>query len=406
MWYNNTSIRYPQGGITKMSENRVVYLDHAATSGTKAPGVAQAVREYLDGLAVNVNRSTYARSSDVAMRVLRCRELLAARMRFPHPATHVVFTPGQTAGLNMVLKGLLHAGGRVLVSSMEHNAVMRPLRQLERLCGVTVDRVPCAPDGTLRAEDILPFLHADTRLAVFTHASNVCGTLLPVERIGALLHERGVPFVLDAAQTAGHVPIDFEALHLAALAVPGHKGLLGPAGVGALLLEPAFAARLEPLICGGTGSASDSEEQPPYMPDRFESGTLNLPGILGLLAAMEFLTDERIAALEQEERRLTARLLDGLRQNKRLRPAGLPAEAGRVGVVSVDCLTADNAEVAFRLEAEHGVCTRCGLHCAPGAHRTLGTFPQGTIRFSIGYGTTESDIDAAVAALESAVSAG
>ena len=172
MWYNNTSIRYPQGGITKMSENRVVYLDHAATSGTKAPGVAQAVREYLDGLAVNVNRSTYARSSDVAMRVLRCRELLAARMRFPHPATHVVFTPGQTAGLNMVLKGLLHAGGRVLVSSMEHNAVMRPLRQLERLCGVTVDRAPCAPDGTLRAEDILPFLHADTRLAVFTHASN------------------------------------------------------------------------------------------------------------------------------------------------------------------------------------------------------------------------------------------
>lgn len=382
-----------------------VYLDNASTSFPKPACVPEAVYRYMTSCGSNVSRGGYQAAYSAEELVFETRQQLCTLFH-GEDARCVVFTPNITTSLNILLKGFLHPGDHVLVSSMEHNAVMRPLRQLERLCGVTVDRVPCAPDGTLRAEDILPFLHADTRLAVFTHASNVCGTLLPVERIGALLHERGVPFVLDAAQTAGHVPIDFEALHLAALAVPGHKGLLGPAGVGALLLEPAFAARLEPLICGGTGSASDSEEQPPYMPDRFESGTLNLPGILGLLAAMEFLTDERIAALDQEERRLTARLLDGLRQNKRVRLAGLPAEAGRVGVVSVDCLTADNAEVAFRLEAEHGVCTRCGLHCAPGAHRTLGTFPQGTIRFSIGYGTTESDIDAAVAALESAVSAG
>lgn len=405
MWYNITNKRYAQGGITKMPERRTIYLDHAATSGKKAPGVADAAAAYLRETAVNVNRSTYALSSDVAMRVLRCRELLADRFRFDSP-THVVFTPGQTAGLNMVVKGLLRPGDRVLVSSMEHNAVMRPLKQLERLIGITIDRVPCAPDGTLRAEDILPWLHANTRLAVLTHASNVCGTLLPVEQIGALLYARGVPFVLDAAQTAGHVPIDFHALHLSALAVPGHKGLLGPSGVGALLLAPAFAEQLEPLICGGTGSASDSEEQPPYMPDRFESGTLNLPGILGLLAAMEFLTAERIAALEAEERRLTARLLEGIRQNKRVRPVGLPTADGRVGVVSVDCLTADNAEIAYQLEAAHGVCTRCGLHCAPSAHRTLGTFPQGTTRFSVGYGTTDDEIDAAVAALAEVVSAG
>lgn len=388
-----------------MSEISSVYLDHAATSGTKAPGVGDAVAAYLNGLAVNINRSTYARASGAAMHVLECRELLASRFRFPSPA-HVVFTPGQTAGINMVVKGLLRPGDRVLVSSMEHNAVMRPLRQLERLIGITIDRVPCAPDGTLCADGLLPYLHADTRLAVFTHASNVCGTLLPVGEIGELLHAHGIPFLLDAAQTAGHVPIDFGALHLSALAVPAHKGLLGPAGLGALLLAPAFADRLEPLICGGTGSVSDSEEQPNYMPDRFESGTLNLPGIFGLHAALSFLTDERIAALGEEEQRLTARLLDGLLQNKRVRVAGLPTGSGRVGVVSIDCLTMDNAEVAYRLEAEHGICTRCGLHCAPSAHRTLGTFPQGTVRFSIGYGTTQDDIDAAIAALEAIVSAG
>lgn len=387
-----------------MSTDSVVYLDHAATSGKKAPGVSAAVAAYLDGLAANVNRSTYAVSSQAAMHVLECRELLASRFRFPSPS-YVVFTPGQTAGLNMVIKGLLRPGDRVVVSSMEHNAVMRPLNQLQRLAGVTIDRVPCAPDGTLEPDAILPYLHADTRLAVFTHASNVCGTMLPVLEIGKLLHERGIPFVLDAAQTAGHVPIDFGALHLSALAVPAHKGLLGPSGLGALLLDPDFSGKLEPLLCGGTGSASDSEEQPAYMPDRFESGTLNLPGIFGLHAALSFLTDAQILSLDESEQRLAERMLDGLLQNKRVRVVGLPTGTGRVGVISIDCLTMDNAEAAYRLETEFGICTRCGLHCAPSAHKTLGTFPQGTVRFSIGYGATEADIDAALAALD-AVTAG
>lgn len=387
-----------------MSTESVIYLDHAATSGKKAPGVSTAVAAYLDGLAANVNRSTYAVSSQAAMRVLECRELLASRFRFASPS-HVVFTPGQTAGLNMVIKGLLRPGDRVVVSSMEHNAVMRPLNQLQRLAGIKIDRVPCAPDGTLDPRAILPYLHEDTRLAVFTHASNVCGTMLPVQEIGELLYARGIPFVLDAAQTAGRVPIDFGALHLSALAVPGHKGLLGPSGLGALLLDPDFSERLEPLLCGGTGSASDSEEQPSYMPDRFESGTLNLPGIFGLHAALSFLTDAQILSLDESERRLAERMLDGLVQNKRVRVVGLPTGAGRVGVISIDCLTMDNAEAAYRLETEFGICTRCGLHCAPSAHKTLGTFPQGTVRFSIGYGTTEADIDAALAALD-AVTAG
>lgn len=382
-----------------------IYLDHAATSGKKAPGVAEAVFESLSGLSANVNRSTYALSSSAAMRVLECRELLADRFSFPDPS-HVVFTPGQTAGLNMVLQGYLAPEDHVLVSSMEHNAVMRPLQALAQSIGVVIDRVPCAEDGTLDPDRLIPCLHPRTKLAVFTHASNVAGTLLPIEEIGSLLDMRGIPLVLDAAQTAGHVPIDFQSMYLSALAVPAHKGLLGPAGLGALLLTPELASAMCPLLCGGTGSASDSEMQPDYMPDKFESGTLNLPGIMGLHAALSFLTPERILALEQEERRLTERLLAGVLENKRVRLAGLPGIDGRVGVVSVDCLSMDNAEAAYQLEDEFGICTRCGLHCAPSAHRTLGTFPQGTVRFSIGYGTTDEEIDAAVSALHKIVNAG
>lgn len=388
-----------------MSHPRTIYLDHAATSGKKAPGVAEAVYENLSGLCANVNRSTYSLSSSASMRVLECRELLADRFSFPDPS-HVVFTSGQTTSLNMVLQGYLAPQDHVLVSSMEHNAVMRPLQALAQSIGVVIDRVPCAADGSLDPSRLRPYLHPRTKLAVFTHASNVAGTLLPIEAIGALLDAHGIPLVLDAAQTAGHVPIDFRAMHLSALAVPAHKGLLGPAGLGALLVKPELASAMRPLLCGGTGSASDSEMQPDYMPDKFESGTLNLPGIMGLHAALSFLTPERILALEREERRLTERLLAGLLQSKRVRLAGLPGIDGRVGVVSIDCLSMDNAEVAYRLEAEFGICTRCGLHCSPSAHRTLGTFPQGAVRFSIGYGTTDDEIDAAISALNSIVSAG
>lgn len=388
-----------------MFENTVIYLDHAATSGKKAPGVGEAVGCSLSALSVNINRSTYEQSSDTAMRVLECRELIAERFGFGHPS-HVVFTAGQTQSLNQIIKGCLRAGDRVLVSSMEHNAVMRPLKQLERLLGIKIDRVPCRADGSLEAFEILPYLHDDTRLAIFTHASNVCGTLLPVKEIGVLLKAHGIPFVLDAAQTAGHMPIDFEQLQLSALALPAHKGLLGPQGLGALLLRPSFADQLEPLITGGTGSASDSEEQPTYMPDKFESGTLNIPGILGLREAMLYLTDARIKSLGMEEEKLTARLLAGLLQNKRVRVTGLPEARGRVGVVSIDCLSMDNAELAFRLETEYGLCTRCGLHCAPSAHKTLGTFPQGTVRFSIGYGTTDREIDAAINAVNAILTEG
>lgn len=378
---------------------RTFYFDHAATSFPKAPAVGDAMKEYIDSVGVNINRSTYASATDAAIRVLETRDLLCELFHFSDP-THVIFTPGQTYGLNYILKGYLKPGDRVITSSMEHNAVMRPLMQLADN-GVIVDRVPCEADGSMRMEAFENTLDQGKKpaLVVLLHASNVSGTLLPVEQISARCNEEGVPFVLDAAQTAGQYPIDFEKLHLSALSMPGHKALLGPQGVGVLMLDAQFAKALTPLIAGGTGSASDSEYLPPYMPDRFESGTLNLPAIFGLHRALQFLKETGIESIAAENQALTKLFLERISGNKKIRIAG-PLNADRqMPVVSVEFLAMDNADAAFRLETEYGICTRCGLHCAPSAHKTLGTFPQGTVRFSFGYGTTEEDVLAVAAAI-------
>ena len=231
------------------------------------------------------------------------------------------------------------------------------------------------------------------------HGSNVCGTVQDAEAIGRICADRGVPFALDAAQTAGHLPIDFSSLHLSALAVPGHKGLLGPGGTGALLLRDDLAQRLTPLTAGGTGSASDSEYLPDYLPDKFESGTANLPGYYGWEAALRFVEETGVPALREHEMALCSRFLQGLADIPHVRLCGTRDLSRRVGVISVDFLRRDNAEAAYALEAEYGILTRCGLHCAPSAHRTLGTFPQGTVRFSLGFASTEADVDAALHAL-------
>lgn len=378
---------------------REYYFDHSATSFPKAPGVGAAMAEYIERFGVNINRSAYASATDASLRVLETRDLICELFHFSDP-THVIFTPGQTYGLNYVIKGLLKPGDRVITSSMEHNAVMRPLMQLAEE-GVTVDRIPCEADGSMRMDAFEQTLAAGKKpaLVIVLQASNVCGTLLPVKEIGERCRKESIPFVLDAAQTAGQLPIDFEQLHLSALSMPGHKALLGPQGIGVLLLEHEFAKKITPIIAGGTGSASDSEYLPPYMPDRLESGTLNLPAIFGLHRALSFLKAYGIETLMKENRALTARFLEGIANCKQIRIAG-PADAnGQMPVVSLEFLNMDNADAAFRLETEYGICTRCGLHCAPSAHKTLGTFPQGTVRFSFGYGTTAGDIDAAVAAI-------
>lgn len=374
-----------------------IYLDNGATSFPKPPAVAQAMLHYMTEVGASINRGVYASAQDAGMTTLLLREGLCRLFHHGDP-THCILTAGNTMGLNLVIRGWLKPGDHCLVSSMEHNAVMRPLHDLLSQ-GVTFDRIPCDRDGRLDMEAIGRLIRPNTRLLVMAHGSNVSGTVQDAMAVGAVCRANGIPFVLDAAQTAGHWPIDFEAMHLSALSVPGHKGLMGPSGIGALLLSAEFAKGLTPIITGGTGSASDQEVQPDYMPDRFESGTANLPGIYGFQAAIDFILETGVETFRSHETAMAKRFLDGLRDIPGVRLAGPWSLENRVAVISVDFQEVDNAEAAFRLEQDYGILTRCGLHCAPSAHKTLGTFPQGTVRFSPGWFTTGDEIDTALRAI-------
>ena len=378
---------------------RSVYLDNGATSYPKAPGVGEAMADYIQNVGCNVGRGDYRRAYEAAGVLLDVRERLGARLGCGDPA-RVIFTPGATYGLNFLLKGLLRPGDRVLTSPMEHNAVLRPLEQLKSK-GVSVEYLPCTDRGELLPDGLAERLTEDVRAVVLTHASNVSGTLFPIGQVGALCRERGIFFLVDGAQTLGTVPVDMAAMGIDGLAFPGHKGLLGPQGIGGLVVTDALAAELEPLVSGGTGSLSESLSMPPFLPDRLEPGTLNLPGIFGLGAALNYLVEQG-EALRERERKLSRHLWYRMKELEEdgLRVLGTDDCFNRVGVVSVDFLRADNGEMAFRLEREYGVLTRVGLHCAPLAHRTLGTFPQGAVRFSVGPFTTFAEIDTAAGAVE------
>ena len=375
---------------------QTIYLDNAATSFPKPEGVSEAMKTYVDQIGATINRSVYGSAHDAGLVTLQLRERLKRLFHFPEPVTHVILTPGATWGLNMAIRGNLKPGDHCIVSSMEHNAVMRPLLQLE---GVSFDRIPCNREGLLDPDAVEMLIRPNTKMVVMAHGSNVCGSLQDAKTVGEICARHGIAFVLDAAQTAGHVNIDFEALHLSALVVPGHKGLLGPSGIGALLVTDRFAKALNPIVAGGTGSASDSEYLPDYLPDRFESGTPNLPGIYGWEAALRFVEKTGIDALRSHEMALCERFVKGIETIKGVALCGTRDMERRVGVISVDFMGQDNAMAAFRLEQEFGILTRCGLHCAPSAHKTLDTFPRGTVRFSLGFANTEADVDVALAAI-------
>ena len=374
-----------------------IYLDNAATSFPKPEGVSAAMKSYMDTVGATINRSVYGSAQDAGLVTLQLRQRLKKLFHFPEAVTHVILTPGATWGLNMAIKGFLKPGDHCIVSSMEHNAVMRPLLQLE---GVEYDRISCSREGLLNPADIETLIRPNTKLLVMAHGSNVCGSVQDAKAVGEICRKHGIAFVLDAAQTAGHYPVDFAEFGLSALCVPGHKGLLGPSGIGALLMTDAFTKKLNPIVAGGTGSASDSEYLPDYLPDRFESGTPNLPGIYGWEAALRYVENVGIEALRDHEMALCQRFLEGLRSIEGVALCGTEDLTRRVGVVSVDFLHKDNAEAAFELEMDYGILTRCGLHCAPSAHKTLDTFPRGTVRFSLGFASTETHVDAALAAIK------
>ncbi len=379
-----------------------VYMDHAATSFPKPQEVGKQMLHYVEQIGCNVNRGGYAGAYSAAATVLDTRERICSLFHFPEPR-NVIFTSSVTASLNFILKGFLHPGDHVLTSSMEHNAVMRPLVQL-KACGVSFDRIPCSSTGELNFDAILPLLRPNTKAIVMTHASNVCGTILLIARVGAFCKEHGLLFLVDCAQTGGAEPIDMQKMGIDALAFTGHKGLLGPQGIGGFLVTDALAARMIPLIVGGTGSFSHLETVPELLPDRFEAGTPNLPGIYGLNAALRYLEQTGIETIRQKETDLTARFLERVCGRSDIRIAGTGDAAKQTAAVSLDFPGRDNAEISFELDSRYGIMTRCGLHCAPNAHKTLGTFPQGTVRFSFGYTNTMEEIDYAADSIEAILS--
>ncbi len=370
---------------------RRIYMDHASTSFPKAPPVAQAVSDFIQCNGCNINRGDYPQAYEAADMVFDTRQRLATLFNFSK-AENVVFTTNVTIALNFLIKGLFRSGDHVLVSSMEHNAVMRPLVQMKHH-GVGFSRIPCTDRGELMLETIEKMIAPNTKAIIMNHASNVCGTIIPIEKVGEIAHKYGLPFIVDAAQTAGILPIDMQAMNIDALCFTGHKGLLGPQGTGGFILTDQVADQLEPLISGGTGSMSNSEEIPHLLPDKFEAGTLNLPGIAGLHAALSELQVEN-------HTELSIQFLEGLRSIPRISLKGFDDTEGRVAVFGLDFPEQDNAMIASILSERYGIMTRVGLHCAPNAHKTLGTFPRGLVRFSFGSSTTVEEVDYALAALK------
>lgn len=378
-----------------------IYLDHAATSFPKPDEVFGAVYRYMTQNGCNINRGGYDSAYALEETVLETRERICT-LFCGDDCRNVVFTRNVTEGLNLLLKGYLKPGDHVLVSAMEHNAVMRPLTQMQHM-GVTFTRIPCTREGELIADEMESLLRENTRAVVMTHASNVCGTMMPLDDVGALCKKHGLRFFVDCAQTAGVFPIDMQQMNISAVAFTGHKGLLGPQGIGGVVLQSGLEREIEPLIAGGTGSISHTEEIPEFMPDRFEAGTPNLPGIVGLHAALGWIRQTGMDQIRKHELALTARLLDGLRvlENQGIiRVIGRRDCENRTGVVSIQTLNMDIAQAAYLLDSRFGIMTRVGLHCAPSAHKVLGTYPTGTLRFSLGYSNTEADVDAALRALE------
>lgn len=378
------------------------YLDNASTTFPKPEAVVQAVYRYMTELGSNINRGCYDAAYSVEEQVLETRQLLCELFHGPD-CKNVVFTKNVTESLNVLLKGFLKPGDHVLVSSMEHNAVMRPLVQLEQN-GVSFSRIPCTGDGELMVSQMDALVQENTKAVILTHASNVCGTVMPIMEVGQFCRAHQLRFLVDCAQTAGVLPIDMEAMQIDALAFTGHKGLLGPQGIGGFLLQEDMISQLTPLLSGGTGSISHTEQVPDFMPDRFEPGTLNLPGILGLRAGLLWLRKTGIDKVLAHELELTQAFLQGLlplEEAGLLRIVGKKTTENRTGVVSIQTLTRDIADTAWALDEQYGIQTRVGLHCAPAAHKTLGTYPTGTIRFSFGWWNDLSDVEAALNAIVS-----
>ncbi len=387
-----------------------IYLDNAATTWPKPEAVYRAVDDYQRRLGAPAGRSAYAEAAETEKLVESARAAVARLINAEH-ARQVIFTCNGTDALNLAIAGALQPGDHAVTTAVEHNSVLRPLRHFEGRAEPprtppdytgrgSVSRVACGADGIVDPDAMRAALRPNTRLIALVHASNVTGALQPIHEVGQFAREHGALLLVDAAQTLGHVPIDVQALPVDLLAAPGHKGLLGPLGTGILYIRPDVEKRLRSLRQGGTGSRSEEDRQPEFLPDKFEAGNLNAAGIIGLGAGVAYVLEKTVAALRQHDQLLTARLLTGLAEIPHVVVYGPRDAEKQVGVVSFNIGQHDPQEVAAMLDAAYRIQVRSGLHCAPLMHKSLGTLQGGgTVRFSLGPFNDAGQIDAAISAV-------
>lgn len=373
-----------------------IYLDNAATSFPKPQSVYREMEKVMRYCA-NPGRSGHRMALESGRMIHRTRELIAKLFGIEN-TLRIILTHNGTEALNLGIKGYLRPGDHVVTTSMEHNSVLRPLRSLEDDGIIDVTLIEGDDQGRIKVEDVERGIRKNTRLIITTHASNVTGTLLPIKEIGDLADSYGITYMVDAAQSAGTYEIPINKWKIDLLAFPGHKGLLGPQGTGALYVREGI--RLKPLWEGGTGSQSESLIQPQLLPDRFESGTHNTIGLGGLGAGIQFILEEGLDTIRRHEEKLTQRLLDGLMGIKGVRVFGPGNIKEQAGVVSFLIQGLDCSELSFMLDNNYDIASRSGLHCAPLAHRTIGTFETGTVRLSVGYFNRMWEIDRAIEAIE------
>ena len=376
----------------------MIYLDNPATSWPKPPQVREAMNRFVEEVGANPGRSGHSLSIEAARIVYEARESLSVLFHVKD-SSRIVFTLNATESINLALKGLLKYKDHVITSSMEHNSVMRPLRDLEKR-GIELSIIPCSNEGMLDPKEVERKIRSNTRMVVLNHASNVTGTLLPVKEVGFIVRKHNLLFLVDAAQTVGAYPIDVEKDGIDLLAFTGHKSLYGPQGTGGLVIgERINEKEMIPLKQGGTGSRSEFEEQPDFLPDRFESGTPNGVGIAGLLAGVQFVLEKGVELIRQDEMTLTQKLIEGLKEIPQVKLYGPKNQNDRIATLSFNFPRFSPSNGASRLEKEFDILCRPGLHCAPAAHHTIGTFPEGTIRFGLGAFNTEEEIETAMQAV-------
>ncbi|SHH36471.1 aminotransferase class V-fold PLP-dependent enzyme [Tepidibacter thalassicus] len=374
-----------------------IYLDNAATSFPKPKQVSDAVYNFMVNIGATSGRGAYERAMESDRLVYETRKHIASLFNHDDPKK-VIFTSNVTEALNLAIKGILKRGDHVITSSLEHNAVWRCLKTLERDIGISISTVPCTEMGYTNVDDVEKYIKENTALIVFTHASNVLGTIQPIREIGAIARKYKIPFLVDAAQTAGVYPIDVKKDNIDLLAFTGHKSLLGPMGTGGLVLN--WDKDINPLKSGGTGGDSSYEYQPNYFPNRLETGTLNVSGIVGLLEAIKFIQKKGIDKILNKEKQVLSYALKRLKEVKNISIYGPKDVEKIIGVISFNLKNKSAEEVAYELDQNYGIMIRAGLHCAPSAHKVIGTQKIGTARIGIGYFNEREDIDLLIDALK------